>query len=97
MVRSSSQQTDWSRVAAYGDLGLRFAVAAAAGGFLGHLLDQKLHIYPFGLIVGIMLGGTGGFISLYRAVMRMTAEESRSKKSADSPQGPEEAQKKIDA
>jgi F0F1-type ATP synthase assembly protein I len=96
-VRSNASQTDWSRVAAYGDLGLRFAAAAAAGGFLGHLLDQNLHTYPFGLIVGIMLGGTGGFISLYRTVMRMTAAESKSKKSADSPPGPEESPKKSDA
>jgi F0F1-type ATP synthase assembly protein I len=67
--------TDWSRIAAYGDLGLRFAAAAAAGGLLGYWLDQKLHIYPFGLIIGIMLGGAGGFVSIYRAVIRMTNAE----------------------
>jgi F0F1-type ATP synthase assembly protein I len=68
-------QTDWSRIAAYGDLGLRFAAAAALGGLLGYWLDQKLGIYPFGLIFGIMIGGAGGFISLYRAVIRMTKAE----------------------
>jgi F0F1-type ATP synthase assembly protein I len=68
-------RTDWSRIAAYGDLGLRFAAAAAAGGLLGYWLDHKLHIYPFGLIFGIMLGGAGGFISLYRAVIRITKAE----------------------
>ncbi|MDZ7289701.1 MAG: AtpZ/AtpI family protein [candidate division KSB1 bacterium] len=85
-------QTDWSKLMAYGDLGLRFAAAAAVGGYLGYLLDQKLHLYPFGLIFGIMLGGTGGFISLYRTVMRMTASESKST-SSDSGRSPEKSQK----
>ena len=80
--------TNWKRlVVIYGDLGFRFAAAAALGGFLGYLLDQKLHSSPIALIVGIMLGGTAGFISLYRTVMRTESE-------IDSNQGPEESQKK---
>jgi F0F1-type ATP synthase assembly protein I len=80
--------TNWARlVAIYGDLGFRFAAAAALGGFLGYLLDQKLSSSPIGLIVGIMLGGTGGFISLYRTVIRIESE-------IDSNQDQEEPQPK---
>jgi F0F1-type ATP synthase assembly protein I len=71
--------TNWTRlIAAYGDLGLRFAVAAALGGYLGYLLDQKLSISPIGLILGVMLGGTAGFISLYRTVMRAESKNDSS-------------------
>lgn len=72
-------KSDWAQGAAYLDLGLRFAAAAAIGGYLGYLLDQKWHLYPMGLIVGIMLGGTAGFISLYRTVMRQTEAERKSR------------------
>lgn len=71
--------TNWTRlIAAYGDLGLRFAVAAALGGYLGYLLDQKLSISPIGLILGVMLGGTAGFISLYRTVVRTESKNDSS-------------------
>lgn len=76
MVQKTTK-SDWARGAVYLDLGLRFAVAAAIGGYLGYLLDQKWHLYPMGLIIGIMLGGTAGFISLYRTVMRQTERERR--------------------
>ena len=80
--------TNWTRlVAIYGDLGFRFAAAAALGGYLGYLLDQKWQSSPLGLIVGIMLGGAGGFISLYRTVIRTESE-------VDSSPGPEEPQQK---
>ena len=37
-------------------------------GFLGWYLDEKLGISPFLLIGGVMLGFTGGMISLVRKV-----------------------------
>ncbi|MEK7729756.1 MAG: AtpZ/AtpI family protein [candidate division KSB1 bacterium] len=65
--------------APYMDLGLRFALAAALGGWFGYWLDGKLHTQPLLLILGIMLGGTAGFINLYRTVMRLTESEARRK------------------
>lgn len=62
------------------DLGLRFALAAAVGGALGYWLDGKFNTQPLLLIFGVMLGGTAGFISLYRTVMRLTESESRRRK-----------------
>jgi F0F1-type ATP synthase assembly protein I len=86
-VRKTAK-TDWGRGAVYTDLGLRFALAAALGGYLGYLLDQELHLFPLFLIVGIMLGGTAGFISLYRTVMRLTESERRSRDSGRDSKGP---------
>ena len=66
--------------AAYMDLGLRFALAAALGGALGYWLDGKFDTQPLLLIFGVMLGGAAGFISLYRTVMRLTESETRRRK-----------------
>jgi F0F1-type ATP synthase assembly protein I len=62
------------------DLGLRFAAAATLFGLFGHWVDGKLHTTPMGLIVGVMLGGVGGFIYIYRTVMRLTEEEKKKAK-----------------
>lgn len=66
--------------APYMDLGLRFAAAAVIAGGAGYWLDGKLATYPLFMILGIMLGGTAGFINLYRTVMRITQSESQRKK-----------------
>jgi F0F1-type ATP synthase assembly protein I len=65
--------------APYLDLGLRFAAVATLFGLLGHWIDGKLHTTPLCLIAGVMLGGTAGFINIYRTVMRLTEEEKRKK------------------
>jgi F0F1-type ATP synthase assembly protein I len=64
-------------MAPYLDLGLRFAASAILFGLAGYWLDGKLHTTPLGLILGVMLGGTGGFIYIYRTVMRLTENEKR--------------------
>lgn len=67
-------------VAPYLDLGLRFAAAATLFGLLGHWVDGKLHTTPTFLIIGVMLGAAGGFVNIYRTVMRLTEEEKREKR-----------------
>ena len=59
----------------YLDLGLRFALAIAlcAGG--GYWLDTKLNTIPLFLIVGLLLGATSGFVTIYRAVYPEKAAE----------------------
>lgn len=66
--------TNWPRlISVYSDVGLRFALAIAIGGYGGYWLDAKLAISPIALLVGILLGATAGFISLYRTVMKTEA------------------------
>ncbi|MFQ5649535.1 MAG: AtpZ/AtpI family protein [bacterium] len=50
------------------DLGLRFALAIllATGG--GYWLDLKLNTMPLFLILGLFIGATSGFLTVYRAV-----------------------------
>lgn len=84
LVMSKDPRKDYASslrsAAPYMDLGLRFALAAAIGGWAGHWLDGRLGTHPFLLIFGIMFGGTAGFINLYRTVMRLIQSESRRKK-----------------
>ena len=68
------------QIAPYMDLGLRFALAALLSGWLGYWLDGKFHTSPLLLILGVMFGGTAGFINLYRTVTRLTADESQRNK-----------------
>lgn len=55
-------------VAQFMDLGLRFALAIllCAGG--GYWLDSKLNTMPLFVIIGLFLGATSGFLTVYRAV-----------------------------
>ncbi len=55
-------------VGRYLDLGFQFAVAIVVGAGGGYWLDSRIGTMPLFLIVGVLLGGTSGFLSLYRAV-----------------------------
>ena len=54
-----------------------FALAILLFGALGWLLDGWLHTRPAFAIAGGMLGGFGGFMSLYYRVQRDTAARKR--------------------
>ena len=55
-------------VGAYADLGFRFAIAVALGSYLGYWADNKLSTSPLFIILGVLLGATSGFVTIYRAV-----------------------------
>ena len=63
--------------------GLRFAGGIVVFLFLGLLLDRKLNTTPLFLLIGVVLGGVLGFLSVYREV---TAEEREGEK-ARGPKG----------
>ncbi len=52
----------------YIDLGLQFAVSIGIGVGLGYYADGKLKTFPLFLVLGLLLGATSGFLSIYRAV-----------------------------
>jgi F0F1-type ATP synthase assembly protein I len=55
-------------VGRYFDLGLRFALAIVIGAGGGYWLDTKFQTLPLFLIIGLFLGATSGFLTIYRAV-----------------------------
>jgi F0F1-type ATP synthase assembly protein I len=54
----------------YIGLGLTFALAILLFFGLGYKLDAILGTLPLFSLIGALLGGVGGFIYLYRAVIR---------------------------
>lgn len=55
------------------DLGLRLAVALGFGAFGGYKLDQWLHIEPFGLVGGSLLGLAVGMTHVIMTVNALSS------------------------
>ena len=66
--KPSGEKSNWKGVAAYLDLGLQMALATGLGAGVGYFLDQKLSTTPLFFLLGLALGATSGFLTLYRAV-----------------------------
>ncbi len=56
-------------------LGTELTVATFIGAMLGYGVDQFFGIRPWGLAIGVILGGAAGSLNVYRAAMSLTAED----------------------
>ena len=56
-------------------LGTELTVATIVGGLMGYALDSFFKTKPWGLVVGVVLGGVAGCLGVYRVAMKMTAED----------------------
>lgn len=65
-------------------VGLQFAGAIVLFLFLGRWLDQKLGTEPWLLLLGVVVGAVGGFVSLYRQLVVVPRERERRKKETES-------------
>jgi F0F1-type ATP synthase assembly protein I len=63
----------------YVGAGFAFALAILTFGALGWLVDGWLHTRPAFAIGGAMLGGFGGFMSIYFRVQRDVAADKRNR------------------
>lgn len=64
------------QLAPYMGLGMQLAAAMVAFGALGWWLDGKFGTEPWLLIVGIVLGATGGMIHLIRTAVGANKQKS---------------------
>ena len=73
---SQSRKKEAVTISGYFDLGLRFALAIILGTGGGYWLDSKFNTLPLFLIIGLFIGATSGFMTIYRAVFppKMTKE-----------------------
>ena len=56
-------------------LGTELTVATFIGAILGYGVDRFFGVRPWGLAVGIILGGAAGSLNVYRAAMSLTIED----------------------
>jgi len=56
-------------------LGTELTVATLIGALLGYGLDRLLDTRPWGLALGVILGGAAGCLNVYRAAMLLDIEE----------------------
>ncbi|MFQ5750452.1 MAG: AtpZ/AtpI family protein [bacterium] len=74
---SQNSNKGFKGVALYIDLGLRFAIAILIGVAGGYWLDSKLHTMPLFLVLGLALGATSGFLTIYRTVYPKSSTKAR--------------------
>ena len=55
-------------------LGTELTVATFIGAILGYGVDRFFGVRPWGLAVGVILGGAAGSLNVYRAAMSLTIE-----------------------
>jgi len=75
--QKKSQQSTMSQLAPYMGMGLQLAAAMTAFGALGWWLDSRLGTEPWLLLVGVVLGATGGMISVIRTALRQGGKKPR--------------------
>ena len=73
-----------SRSVSLAHLGMTYAAAVALYGLGGYWLDMKLGSLPAFTLVGVALGAVGGFIWIYREVLRAEERERREKERRES-------------
>jgi ATP synthase protein I len=56
-------------------LGTELTVATFIGAILGYGVDRFFGVRPWGLAVGVILGGAAGSLNVYRAAMSLTIED----------------------
>ena len=55
-------------------LGTELTVATFIGAMLGYGVDRFFGVRPWGLAVGVILGGAAGSLNVYRAAMLLTIQ-----------------------
>lgn len=56
-------------------LGTELTVATLIGALLGHGLDRFFDTRPWGLAVGVIVGGAAGCLNVYRTAMSLDMED----------------------
>jgi ATP synthase protein I len=56
-------------------LGTELTVATFIGAILGYGVDRFFGVRPWGLALGVILGGAAGSLNVYRAAMSLTIED----------------------
>ena len=58
-------------------MGFQLAAAVVIFLLLGHWIDKKFGTEPFGKLVGVIIGSTGGLIKFFKTTASITADEEK--------------------
>jgi F0F1-type ATP synthase assembly protein I len=68
MANQTDPKKEELNVSTFAGAGLQFALGIVLFLFLGRWADQKLGTAPLLLLLGVFVGGGGGFYSMYRRI-----------------------------
>ena len=80
MIRDRSREASTASIA---HLGITYGAAVVLYGLGGWWLDRKLGTLPLFTLLGVALGAVGGFIWIYREVLRAEAHSRKKKEAGD--------------
>lgn len=66
----------------YGGIGLQFALSILLFLYAGQWVDRRLHSSPWGVLAGVLIGGSAGFYSMYRRLMADLERGERARRAA---------------
>ena len=72
--------SEGTSITQFAGVGLQFALSILVFLYLGQWLDRKLGTAPWLLLVGVFVGGTAGFYSMYRKLMAAQARDEAARK-----------------
>ena len=78
--RGGERPGEGSPASAYAGAGFQFAFSLLLFFFVGRWADQRLGTAPWLMLVGMVVGGSAGFYSMYKKLMAATEREEREMK-----------------
>lgn len=80
MKAGKSRYSTMQEVGPYMGMGFQLAAAMVAFGALGWWLDGQLGTAPWLMVVGLLMGATGGMVNIIRISLRSSKKPSNSRK-----------------
>lgn len=68
-------------------LGTELVVATLIGALMGYAVDHYLGTKPWGILVGLILGGAAGCLTVYRTAMTLQFNEEEENNGDQTPKG----------
>ncbi|MEK7264151.1 MAG: AtpZ/AtpI family protein [Bacteroidota bacterium] len=79
LKETGNHAKSYSEFANYLGLGLQLAGAVVLFFFIGKWCDEQFGTAPWLMIIGLLLGSVGGFISFFKKISSLTLQQNKKK------------------